>query len=239
MAELRARILSEIRRIAEANGGRAPGVNIFQRETAIRRAEWLGVYWARWGDALVEAGYGPNRLQGKLDAAELFEAFVEATRHIGRVPTEAEFRMFRRSRPAIPSHSTYQLRFGSRAVFFDQFREWLEERPSYKDVLSMLPVAAMPTRDAAERSRPEEGHVYLIRSGSHYKIGHSEELERRVKEIRVALPEAAVLVHAILTDDPPGIEAYWHKRFSNRRANGEWFKLTLADVSAFKRRKFQ
>jgi len=43
------------------------------------------------------------------------------------------------------------------------------------------------------------------------------------------------LIHEIKTDEPVGLEAYWHNRFRDRRMRGEWFKLSAADIKAFKR----
>jgi hypothetical protein len=66
------------------------------------------------------------------------------------------------------------------------------------DVVQLIPQAAAAPGDREGRSR------YLFKSGPHYKIGRSDELERRIKEIRIALPEAATPVHSIRTDDPAG-----------------------------------
>jgi hypothetical protein len=92
----------------------------------------------------------------------------------------------------------------------------------------------IPTEAAA----CEFGYVYLMKAGRFYKIGRTNALGRRERELAIQLPEAAKVVHSIKTDDPAGIEEYWHRRFDDRRKNGEWFELTVQDLAAFRRRKF-
>lgn len=77
-----------------------------------------------------------------------------------------------------------------------------------------------------------------MKSGRFYKIGRSNSAGRREYEVGLKLPVRTTLIHEIATDDPAGIEAYWHKRFASRRGHGEWFDLTPEDVTAFRRRRF-
>jgi hypothetical protein len=235
---MREQILEEIRRLAAANGGRPPGTRLFEREAGIRESEWHGIYWSRWSDALVEAGFSPNKMNPRIDRELLLRKLAQACRHYGKLPTGAELALYRRQVDTdFPNHRTVWNRF-RKSGLESALQAWVSDRDDFADVAAMLPQQATPpiVRAAAPN---KDGFVYLIRSGAHYKIGRSDELERRIKEITIALPEAATMVHAIRTDDSAGIEAYWHRRFAERRANGEWFKLTPADVAAFKRRKYQ
>jgi hypothetical protein len=222
--------------LTEANGGQPPGVRAFETATGIRAAAWRGHLWARWGDALTEAGFAPNDFQEKYDSDFVMQKFIDACRHYARVPTVDELRMYGRSRPDFPSSKSLYSHFGTKDGLIENLRAWIKQREGFDDIAAMV---GNPDDLQPDRAAPKEGLVYLIKSGVHYKIGRSDEIERRIKEIRIALPEAATLVHSIRTDDPAGIEAYWHRRFADRRANGEWFKLTPGDIAAFKRRKYQ
>ena len=85
-----------------------------------------------------------------------------------------------------------------------------------------------------------QGYVYMLRSGKHYKIGFTNSPVRRFREVRIELPSETVQVHTVETDDPKGIEAYWHKRFAGKRIrDSEWFELSADEVRAFKRPKYQ
>lgn len=234
-------ILSEIRRLASVNGGQPPGVIAFARETGIADHQWRGKFWARWSDALIDAGYEPNKWTGRLNSDEVLAGIILACRHYGRVPTRDELKLFRKTEPSIPSEKAIKSHFGDRADLIIALSKRAAEDENYADIKAMLPANPKPssTPQQINQSKSREGLVYLIKSGDFYKIGRSDDLERRIKEIRISLPDKATLIHNIRTDDPAGIEAYWHRRFADKRANGEWFKLTSLDVSAFVKRKYQ
>jgi len=231
-------IIAEIHKVA-GRIGRPPGRMVFEKETGIRMPEWYGVHWRSWGDALKEAGLQPNRKQEKLSSDDVLRKYAEAVRHFGRIPAEIDIRMYSRDRSDFPGHSTFGLHFDGKTGLVSALSDFVRRNDEFADLIAMTPEPEQ-AEDVEHHGKPtKEGLVYLLRSGEHYKIGRSEELEKRVKQISVALPAAVTLEHSIRTDDPPGIEAYWHRRFSDRRVNGEWFKLTTDDIRAFKRRKFQ
>jgi hypothetical protein len=236
-SDFRNLILEEIRRLADEDGGKPPGKRRFTTATGISEAKWSGRLWARWSDAVSDAGFPANVRQRKLDAAPLLDALASYALEIGRMPTTAEMKMRRRSDPAFPVHSTLSNHFLSREHLINALRTRAQE--SKNEILICL-LAEPPPAPRNKQVRPtQDGLVYLLRSGAHYKIGRSNNIERRIREITVALPESTTLIHAIRTDDPAGIEAYWHRRFEAKRANGEWFSLEVEDVKAFCARKVQ
>lgn len=232
-------ILSEIRRLAKENGGKPLGRNRFFEATGIREADWLGRYWARWGDAVEEAGFAPNVLQPRTDDQEAIRQLALETRRLGHFPTLAEMRMQRLVDKSLPSNGVYE-RLGPKAKLVARLVAFCAEDSDYRDVLEIIS-PLLESGEAVESNESSEsgerGFVYLLKAGRYYKIGHTNSTGRRAYELALQLPERPAPVHEIATDDPRGIEAYWHKRFADRRRNGEWFELTQADVSAFRRRK--
>lgn len=86
-------------------------------------------------------------------------------------------------------------------------------------------------------SKPAIGVVYLMKSGRHYKIGRTVSLGSRERQLAIKIPVPPTTIHCIETDDPSGVEAYWHRRFAEKRGEGEWFDLSPDDIKAFKRWK--
>lgn len=230
-------ILAEICRTAALNEGTPLGMQRFTSETGIRKTDWYGTYWARWGDALREAGFVPNAFQAAYSEDVLLEYLVQLIRELGHYPVEGELRLKARNDAAFPAATTF-LRLGTKHARAAKLIEYSRAK-AYDDIpLICEPhVQASGTRLAAP-PREELGFVYLLKFGRHYKIGRTNAMGRRERELAIQLPERSRLVHVIKTDDPVGIELYWHRRFEAKRGNGEWFALDAEDLAAFKRRKF-
>jgi Meiotically up-regulated gene 113 len=231
-------ILEEIRRTAAENAGVPFGSRKFEAEVGIRQTDWRGKYWARWGDALREAGFAANKLTQAYPKTHLLEEYAKYSRQIGRLPTSSDIRLKCRTGSGFPDDATFR-RLGTKPELVRELLVFCRTTLGYEDVM-LLCEAYAPAKLVPKTSEPlgALGHVYLIRSSRFYKIGRSNAIGRREYELGIQLPERSTTLHVIQTDDPLGIEAYWHKRFATKRQNGEWFKLDAADVAAFRRRTF-
>ncbi|HEX5281894.1 MAG TPA: GIY-YIG nuclease family protein [Micropepsaceae bacterium] len=235
--KMRAHIIGEIRRIAAENGGRPPGIKRFATLTGIGCAQWRGKIWARWSEAVKEAGLTPNLRQEPLEKPELLACMATAIRMLQHIPSEAELELLRRKGHRIPVNQTYVRHFGGKPGLLRHLKQWTAATPGWSDVAALL--ADVPDEPEPEEPAGATGAVYLLKHGQHHKIGCSKQPEHRITELRVMLPPQSHLVHIIKTDDPFGVETYWHRRYAEKRVNGEWFKLTPQDVAAFRRWRCQ
>jgi Meiotically up-regulated gene 113 len=231
-------MLSEIKRVAALNEGQPPGEKLFLSETNISKTQWVGRHWSKWSDALKEAGFQPNQWIKRSNSNEMLREFARIVLSLGYVPSAPELQIMRRSNDRVVSPKTLREHFKA-AELRESLSKLGQNEAEFRELLFIVPSVKLDEDAVIKTSNNADGSVYLLKSGEFYKIGRSDQLEKRVKQINVALPEVAILFHTIVTDDPSGIEAYWHKRFADRRLNGEWFKLSKQDVAAFKRRKFQ
>ena len=203
-------ILEEIRRTAVGNGGVPLGTGRFRAETGIKTSDWQAKFWARWGDALIEAGFTPNELTTKRDDDDLLASLAALTRELGHVPVANEIKLRARSQDGFPWHNSFN-RFGNKLGLVRRLHEYCVQH-GLEDVAAIC--AQVTARTTAreigvDAGRSDEtsswGYVYLMRSGTNYKIGRTNAVGRRERELAIQLPEAIKLVHSIKTDDPPGI----------------------------------
>lgn len=235
--DMKARILDEIHRLAKVNGGKPPGVVVFERETGIRNTDWFPHLWVRWGDALVEAGYEANTLQVAYSKDFLVAKFIAFIRELGHVPVKGEFLVKSKNDKTFPNQK----------VFYSESKEGLlrrvvrhcQEHPGYEDVMALCleELNEMDGVTIEKKVKFDIGFVYLMRSGRHYKIGRSISVGSRERQLAIKIPIPPTTIHSIETDDPSGVEAYWHRRFADKRGEGEWFDLSSDDIAAFKRWK--
>ena len=171
-------------------------------------------------------GFQPNQLNAARTDEDLLNNLAALVRELGRFPAMAEIKLKARSDPEFPSHNTFG-RFGGKRALAAQLEKFCRDRGE-NDLAELCAVAAKAEDAEDAEGVPEEatagelGYVYLMKAGRFYKVGRTNALGRRERELVIQLPEAAKVIHSIKTDDPAGIEEYWHRRFriAARTANG-------------------
>lgn len=95
-------------------------------------------------------------------------------------------------------------------------------------------LASIPYPVFALLSEDRPGFVYLLRHQGRYKIGSTQNVERRLQSLRTGASHDLELVASIEVGDASGYERFLHRLYERKRLQGEWFNLKDVDVEAIK-----
>lgn len=211
----------------------------------IRPSAWKGRYWARWREAVREAGYDPNTLNQRIPDQDILSKLAGLVSTLGYFPIGDEINVHATSNPGFPVWTTIAKRYGGMPQTVQALLEFSREtgRP---DVAKLCQerlekqaekIAQLSRRPA--KSTATFGFVYLKYSPSLrlYKIGKADDPDKRGAGISLLLPEDLVAKHEIKTDCPFVLETYWKNRFRAKKKQGEWYDLAPEDIDTFKSRR--
>lgn len=105
-----------------------------------------------------------------------------------------------RQDPEFPSHNTFA-RFGGKAKLAARLIEFCQEHEGYEDVAAICAPISLDSEPETTSNATERleafGSVYLLKFGRHYKIGRTNSVGRRKRELAIQLPERATVVHPL------------------------------------------
>ena len=231
-------------REASAKERRPPGEAKFFKLTGLSRSDLWNAGYARYSEALAAAGLAKNSMTTAFDAESMLTKLLSLVVKLGRFPSKGDIKVERKADPQFPSYDAFfQLSGRSypnlRAMLLDHchvHKIALEIQAMLGQDQNATQASVVSKESTSDRV---QGYVYLVKHGCDFKIGRSNDVTRRRREFALLLPQELEHIHVIETDDPEGIEFYWHRRFESRRSRGAWFKLKPQDVAAFRRRRYQ
>ncbi len=240
-------LIALLRQTAARNGDRPLGAVAFYRKAGVAKEDLWNVGLRSYGDLCELAGFRRNRLQGPMDPDQLLEKLAFLAAKLQRWPDNTDRKIAHLSDPTFPSYEAYRTARNKRGSLEQQLLDWCSTRPQYSEVQRAVEARLAQSGNHSERAQLRKvvnGYVYLFRYGNHgrdYKIGMSEDASRRHSQLSAVFPGQLPVVHVIETDDPRGIEQYWHQRFEAKRIEGkkEIFRLDPLDIAAFRSRKYQ
>lgn len=79
------------------------------------------------------------------------------------------------------------------------------------------------------------GCVYIIKAPNNlYKIGYTENVAKRLRDLRAMSPVELILVHVIEWDDKYSLENTLHQKYHSQLHHGEWYSLSDQEVKWLK-----
>lgn len=84
------------------------------------------------------------------------------------------------------------------------------------------------------------GYVYFVQEymNGTFKIGKTKHIEKRMNLFNIKLPFENKLIYLIKTGNHHQTEVAFHKHFSSKRLEGEWFSLNRDDMNWIKSGKY-
>jgi hypothetical protein len=236
-------ILEEFRNAAKRNNGRCLSRRAFEHIIPVRR--W-NKYWRSLRELQIDAGFAPNEMKSALPEEDVLGAWVSIISALKQYPSTLDLRYYLNQHNTSVSLDTLTRKFGDQRATVEKILEYCKSNNAPSDVLAICEEKLRTLSSKAEGddslatnlTEAQTGWVYLIKVSSpdKYKVGSTMNLERRLDEHSRYLADSHY-EHTIKTDDPSGVEAYWHRRFKTRLLKGtkETFCLSPEDVRAFKR----
>lgn len=121
-------ILDEIKRTTLENKSVPLGMHRFCSVTGIKRVDWMGKYWARWGDAIREAGFEPNKMQTGYKDDYLIESVIQLALEIGHFPLYYELKMKAYNDEEFPAVDTFRINLGKKDQLILKVREYCQKK---------------------------------------------------------------------------------------------------------------
>jgi hypothetical protein len=165
-------IIQAIKSATVRNAGRTMGARAFHARSGISRTDLWNAGFARYSDAVREAGLVPNQLQTARDSGQMLSSLARVVRQLGRFPSISDLKAARKSDPELPSYEAYfRLSGGSITRLPDLLEAHCRENNELSDVADILALVTrtQPKPEVGTLRLGVQGYVYLARHGRDYK----------------------------------------------------------------------
>ncbi len=97
--------IDEIRRLSKIEG-RPIGREACVQKTGWKNS-WWQLYWNKWSDAQIEAGFTPNKMNAPYPEEFILESLAKLSVKLGHFPTKIEIKREARENQGFPSHNVF------------------------------------------------------------------------------------------------------------------------------------